>query len=322
MPVGEPNPVAHDLAHGVVACGPAEDEHDGREHVELTQFLDHLGPQRWAVRQARPAAAGLPVGTAAPLQRSAHRLVDAQPLTAGTAVVEQQREQQVLAVLAPVHGEVVAQDDRPFPFHDHGRVAPHRAQPPTQLARVVDRRREAHEADLGRRHDQDLLPHPAPVGVLNEVDLVEDHGVQSLQEVGAGQKHVAQHLGGHHDDGRPRPHRRVSRQQPHVVLAVRGHQLAVLLVRQGLERRRVERLASGRQRTVHRVRRHERLSRTGGRRDEHRMPRVEGGERLALEVVERERQVGLELRRPGRLLDGPRERRQRPSSFPMPMERK
>ena len=45
-------------------------------------------------------------------------------------------------------------------------------------------------------------------------------------------------------------------------------------------------------------------------------------EGLVLEVVEGEGQVGLELRRPGRLLDGPWERGQRPSSFPMPMERK
>ena len=43
---------------------------------------------------------------------------------------------------------------------------------------------------------------------------------------------------------------------------------------------------------------------------------------LVLEVVESEGQAGLELRRPGRLLDGPRGSGQRPSSFPMPMEMK
>ena len=52
------------------------------------------------------------------------------------------------------------------------------------------------------------------------------------------------------------------------------------------------------------------------------MARVEGPERLVLEVVEGEGQIGLERRRSGRLGDGPRVRRQRPSSFPMPMEMK
>ncbi len=49
---------------------------------------------------------------------------------------------------------------------------------------------------------------------------------------------------------------------------------------------------------------------------------VEGAERLALEVVEVERQVGFELRGVGRLFDGPRGSAQRPSSFPIPMEMK
>ncbi len=105
--IGEADAVAHDLAHGVVARRPAEDEHDGREHVQSAQLLDQLGPPWRPVRQARPASAVLPVGAPATLQRPPHRLVDTQSFSAGPAVVQQQREHQVFFVLAPVRGEVV-----------------------------------------------------------------------------------------------------------------------------------------------------------------------------------------------------------------------
>ena len=217
---------------------------------------------------------------------------------------------------------MVAQDDRALPLDDHRRVAADRAQPAAELVGVVHGGGQADEANLGRAQDEDLLPHPAPVGVLNEVDLVEDHGVQALEQVRAGQQHVAEHLGGHDDDGRPRAQRGVAGQQPDVLLAVGGDQLRVLLVRERLERRRVEGLAAGRQGPVDGVGRHQRLARAGGGGHQDRVPGVQGLEGLVLEVVEGEGQVGLELRRPGRLLDGPWERGQRPSSFPMPMERK
>ena len=207
-------------------------------------------------------------------------------------------------------------------LHDHRRVPADRAQPAAELVGVVHRGREADETDLGGRHHEDLLPDPAAVGILDEVDLVEDDGVQPLEEVRARQEHVAQDLGGHHDHGGTRLHGRIPRQEPDVVLAVGGDELAVLLVGEGLERRRVEGLAPRRQGAVHGVGRHEGLARPRRCRDEHGLPAVERIEGLALEVVERERQAGLELRRPGRLLDGPPEGRQRPNSFPMPIEMK
>ncbi len=320
--VGEAHAVAHDLADRVVACGAAEDEHDRGQHLELAELVHHLGPQGRTVGQARPASSRLPVGGPAPLQGAAYGLVDAQPLAAGPPIVLEQGQHQNLLAFASMHGKVVPQHDRPLALDDHRGVAPHRAQPIPQLTGVVHRRRETDEADLGRRHHQDFLPDAAPVGILNEMDLVEDDRVEALEKVRAGEEHVAQHLGGHDDDGRPRAEGGVPRQQPDVVLAVGGGQLAVLLVGECLERRGVERLAPRRQGAMDRVRRHERLARSGGRRDEHRVPGIEGGERIALKVVECERQVGLELRRPGRLLDGPRERGQRPSSFPMAMEMK
>ncbi len=67
---------------------------------------------------------------------------------------------------------------------------------------------------------------------------------------------------------------------------------------------------------------HERLSRPGRRRDEHGVAGLEGLHGLELELVEGEGQVGLEFGRAARFADGPRGCGQRPSSFPMPMERK
>ena len=199
----------------------------------------------------------------------------------------------------------------------------HRAQPAPELVGVVHGGRQADEADLGRGQDEDLLPHAAAVRVLDEVDLVEDDGVQALEQVGAGQEHVAQDLGRHDDDRRPRAHGRVAGQQPDVVLAVGGDQLAVLLVGERLERRRVEGLApcapgpGGRRRPPPAscpIRSAPRRGPSGRRR----------GQRSAScwKSSRANGQVGLELRRPGRLLDGPREGGQRPSSFPMPMEMK
>ena len=78
----------------------------------------------------------------------------------------------------------------------------------------------------------------------------------------------------------------------------------------------------GGQGAVHCVGGHQRLARPGGSRHQDRVTRIQRLERLVLELVEREGEVGFELRRPGRPLDGPRVRGQRPSSFPMPMERK
>ena len=60
----------------------------------------------------------------------------------------------------------------------------------------------------------------------------------------AGVEHVAQDLGGHHDDRRLAVDRGVTGEQPDRVGAVPRDQLGVLLVRQRLDRRRVERLAS------------------------------------------------------------------------------
>ena len=90
--------------------------------------------------------------------------------------------------------------------------------------------------------------------------------------------------------------------------AVRADEVAVLLVRQRLERRRVEGLAAARERALDRVLGDEGLARAGRRGDEHRTAGVERVERVALEVVEREasgapRTSARTLTRPARVLD-------------------
>ena len=263
-----------------------------------------------------PRPRHLPVGRAGPAAPGARPGRCAAPRSPGRPLSWSRGSRRISSSSRRYDREVVAQDDGPLPLDDHRRVAPHRAQPAAELVGVVHRGREADEADLGRREDEHLLPDPAPVGVLNEVDLVEDHRVEALEEVGPGQEHVAQDLGGHDDDRRPGAQRGVPGQEPDVVLAVGGDELAVLLVGERLEGRRVEGLAAGAQRTVDGVGRDQRLARPGRSGHEHRVAGVEGPERLVLEVVEGEGQVGLERRRPGRLLDGPRGRASTPEQLP------
>ena len=113
---------------------------------------------------------------------------------------------------------------------------------------------------------------------------------------GAGVDHVAQDLGGHDDDGRVAVDRVVAREQADAVRAVRADEVAVLLVRERLQRGRVERLRPLGERPGDRVLGDEGLARPGRRGDEHRAARVERVERARLERVERERPLGRERR--------------------------
>ena len=84
--------------------------------------------------------------------------------------------------------------------------------------------------------------------------------------------------------------------RPTFVRAVHPHEVPVLLVRERLERRRVERLRPAGEREADRVLGDDRLARAGRRGDEHRLPGVERVERLALERIEGEAEPGLEGR--------------------------
>ena len=157
------------------------------------------------------------------------------------------------------------------------------------LDTVADRQTRS---TLGRGLDDDLLPDRAPVGVLEVVDLVEDHVAQALEAGRPGVDHVAQHLGGHDDDRGVAVDGVVPGQQPDRLRPVAADQLAVLLVRQRLERGGVERLAALGQGPVHGVLRHHRLARPGRRGHHHAAAGVEGVEGLPLEPVQLEAAAG------------------------------
>ena len=191
-----------------------------------------------------------------------------------------------------------------------------------ELVGVVHGGGQADEVDLGRREDQHLLPDTAAVGVLNEVHLIEDDRVQARKEIRARQEHVAQHLGGHHHHGGVGAHRGVTGEKADVFLAVGGDELAVLLVRERLERRGVEGLAARPQGPVDAVGGHERLARPGRGGDQDRVVGVDRRECVALEVVGRKGKLADEVAFLVRHRDGPREDVQRPASFPIPIEMK
>ena len=111
--------------------------------------------------------------------------------------------------------------------------------------------------------DDHLFPHRPPVGVLEVVDLVEDDVAEPVERRRGGVDHVAQDLGGHDHHRRFAVDRVVAGEEPDPGGAVGPDQVAVLLVRQRLERRRVEDLAPLGQRLLHGVLRHHRLARPG-----------------------------------------------------------
>ena len=84
----------------------------------------------------------------------------------------------------------------------------------------------------------------------------------------------------------------VAGEQPHPIAAVGAHQIGVLLVRQRLDGRRVERSPALSERPGHGVFGHHRLAGPGGRRYQDVVPEVDRREGLALESVEGERLVG------------------------------
>ena len=270
--VGQADAIAHDLVHSIVAGRPAEDEHNGRQHLVPAELFDHLGAPRGRGRAARPPSPPCQCADRPPWRalRTAWSMRSPSPPACPLSCSRGHNTR--LFVFPSVDREVVAQDNGTLPLHDDRRVPPHRAQPSAELVGVVDGGGEADEANLGRAEDENLLPDPAPVGVLNEVDLVEHHRVQALEEVRSGQQHVAQHFGGHHDDRGPWPQRRVSGKEADVFLPVGGDELPVLLVRERLERRRVERLAVGRQGPVDGIRRHQCLARPRGGGHQYRVP--------------------------------------------------
>ncbi len=139
--------------------------------------------------------------------------------------------------------------------------------------------------------------HTAPRdAVLEVVHLVQHDVAQALQGVGARVDHVAEHLGGHHHDRRVAVDGVVACQQTDAFGSVRPDEVAVLLIRQRLQRGRVEGLGALGERAGDRVFGHEGLARSRRRGHEHRSPGIERVEGVELELVQRERPFCRERR--------------------------
>ncbi len=127
---------------------------------------------------------------------------------------------------------------------DHRGVAAHLAEPLAELLGVADRRRQGDDPDGLGEVDDDLFPDGAAEAVGEVVHLVHDHVAQPGERRGAGVEHVAQHLGGHHHDGRVAVDAVVAGEQPDVLGPVAAYKIVVLLVGERLDRRGVEALAA------------------------------------------------------------------------------
>ena len=188
------------------------------------------------------------------------------------------------------HEDVLLERHRPDLGDDHLGVAAHGVEPVAELLGVRHRRRQRDQPHGLREVDDDLLPHRAAEAVGEVVHLVHHDVAESAQRRRVGVEHVAEHLGGHHDDAGVAVDVGVAGQQADLVDAVDVLQLAELLVRQGLDRRRVERLVAVRSahREVHRELADDRLAGAGGSGDQHAAALFEGAASGQLERVERE----------------------------------
>ena len=166
----QPHPSGRARPRRLLALVAAEDEHDRRQQPALLEQVDRLDPPR-RVEHPPTAAPRRPLGAAAP--RPPHRRrVEAHRVRVRPPALE--RLQEVQPVVRAVADQVaVVEVHRPAQLDHRRRRSPHRLDPGRQLGGVAHRRRQAHQLDVLGQVDDDLLPHRAAVGVLQEVDLVE-----------------------------------------------------------------------------------------------------------------------------------------------------
>ena len=209
---------------------------------------------------------------------------------------DQVRVRHQVALGRDVHGVELRADQvevleghRPALLDHHPGEPAERAQPFAELLGVGDRGRQAHHGDRERQVDEDLLPHGAAVGVLQVVHLVHHDQAEAVERVARLVEHVPKDLGGHDHHRRVAVDRVVAREQANATGAPARGEVAELLVRERLQRRGVEGLAPGGERTLDAVLGHHGLPRSGRRRDQYRLAGLQGPDRAELEVVERER---------------------------------
>ncbi len=291
---GEPHPGGAALGQGLVAAGAGEDEVDRRQQPLALQQVDHVDAGRHPVARADPAPATGSLQRASPGAAAVPR-----PLAAAgqggvrhrptVAAPHQQRVQLV------AHQVVVVQRDGAALLDHHLGRAPGGLEPLAELLGVGHGRRQRRHLDVRREVDQHLLPDRTAHPVLQVVDLVHDHVAQPCQGRAALVEHVAQHLGGHHHHRRLTVDRVVAGEQPDVAGVVARHEVAELLVGEGLQRRGVEGLAAGAQGQPDGELPHHRLAGPGRRGHQGRAAAGKGEAALPLEVVQLERVAGGEL---------------------------
>lgn len=302
--------VAQQLTDGALAPGSAEDEGDRWQQPVAIELADDLGPGGGPAEAApsptaRPLAAAAPVVatpasaatvTTTPVATAATLVVLAVTSHAGADGIEQLGvdlrrgpggavvDEEVVDVAADLH--VLPQRDRALLGHDDLGAAAHLGEPGTELLGVAHGRREGDDLDRAGQVDDDLLPHGAAEAVGEVVHLVHDDESQRVEGRGAGVDHVAQDLGRHDDDRGLAVDRDVTGEQADAVVAVAGGELVVLLVAQGLDRRRVEGLLPPREGQVHGELADDRLARAGRGSDEHAVSPFDRLAGLPLEGVE------------------------------------
>jgi len=142
--------------------------------------------------------------------------------------------------------------------HDVARLRVDIRNPLGKLHRIRDRGREEHIVHLARQKNDRLFPHDAALLVAHVVDLVKDDPRDFAHNLRAAVQHGAQNLGRHHQARRTGIDRHVTRHQADIVEL--GGKLTVLLVRQGLDGRRVHDSLAIAQRLRNRVLGHNRLT--------------------------------------------------------------
>ena len=275
---GEREPHPHAGPDGVIACRPAEDEIESREHVSGGEQLDHPGAARGRPASLRTAATGV-------ARYIALVAVEAMPIGIRLAV-DEGLDHDELTGLAIIGEEPVVEGDGSSGLHDDIGGTAHRLDPGRQLRRVGHRGRQTHQSHRSRQMDDDLLPHGTPVGVLQVVHLVEDHPAETVESARSGVDHVAEHLGGHHHDRRIAVDRGVAGEETDPAGAVDLHEVVELLVGERLDRGGVERPGRRGERHLDGMLGDDRLARSGRSAHQHRASPVDRRDRLPLEIVE------------------------------------
>lgn len=299
------------------ACrGPAEDEGDRGQQALGVEAVDDVDPARGPDLAGAAVGHGAAPAPAEPVARVAVEFAAGEPdqlgvdglagvARAALGLARRGRGWRTGRTSGCRGHHVLPQRDRPVLGDDHPGAAADGVQPVAELLGVGHGRGERDQGDGLGEVDDDLLPDRAAEAVGEVVDLVHDHVAEAVEGAGARVEHVAEHLGGHHHHRGVAVDAVVAGEQADLGGAVALDEVAVLLVRQCLDRRGVEALPAAPQREVDGEFADDGLAGSGGSGDQDALARLQGAAGLQLEVVQREVVQLLEAVQGGGLLLGP-----------------